>query len=84
MNPQKYGRFRNELADHLKRNGVETRVFFTGMHKQVSLSNFGCDMSGAYSVTGNLTKNGLYLPSASSLKEEQIAFIADLIKRFKK
>jgi perosamine synthetase len=84
LNPRKYGRSRDELMYYLKENGIETRLFFTGMHKQKSLKDFGCDVSENYPFTENLTRNGLYLPSASSLKREQIAFIADLIRKFKK
>ena len=69
--------------EHLKQNGVETRLLFTGMHKQKSLEKFGCDMTGDYPVTKKLTQNGLYLPSASSLQREQIEFICKLIKDFK-
>lgn len=78
-----YGHTRDELINHLKEKGVDTRLLFTGMHKQKCLNDFGCDMTGNYSVTENLTKNGLYLPSASSLDSEQIEYICKLIKEFK-
>lgn len=82
LNPKIYGHSKDELIDYLKSNGVDTRLLFTGMHKQSSLKNFGCDISGNYPVSENLTQNGFYLPSASSLKEEQIEFICKLIKEF--
>ena len=83
IEPEMYGKSRDELVEHLKQNGVETRLLFTGMHKQKSLEKFGCDMTGDYPVTKKLTQNGLYLPSASSLQREQIEFICKLIKDFK-
>ncbi len=82
LEPELYGHTRDELIEHLKQNGVETRLLFTGMHRQKCLKDFGCNMSGDYPVTENLTQNGLYLPSASSLKEEQIKYICRLIKDF--
>lgn len=84
LDPKKYGRTRDELINYLKENNVDTRLLFTGMHRQKCLKDFGCDMSGDYSVTENLTENGLYLPSASSLDTEQIEYICSLIKGFRK
>lgn len=83
LNPEVYGHTRDELIEHLKKNNVDTRLLFTGMHKQKSLKDFGCDMQGNYSITEELTENGLYLPSASSLSSEQIEYICKLIKEFK-
>jgi len=84
LDVKKYGRSRDELIQHLKDKGVESRLLFTGMHKQKSMEKFGCDMAGIYPVTENLTKNGLYLPSASSLETEEIEYISNLIKDFAK
>ena len=84
LEPDKYGHTKEELILHLKENGIDTRLLFTGMHKQKFIKDFGCDTSGDYSVCDNLTKNGFYLPSASSLTEEQIVYICKIIKEFKK
>jgi perosamine synthetase len=84
VEPKVYGRTRDELVTHLKTQGVDTRNFFIGMHRQPSLEKFGCDMSGDYPVSDNLSENGFYLPSASHLKSEQIRFICDRIIEFKK
>ena len=82
LNPSEYGHTKEELISHLKDNNVDTRLLFTGMHKQKALKDFGCNMEGEYFVTENLTQNGFYLPSASSLTNEQIEFICKLIKEF--
>ena len=78
-----YNHSKDELIQHLKDNGVETRLLFTGMNKQKSLEKYGCDMRGEYNTTDWLTQNGFYLPSASSLKEDQISYICNLIKEFR-
>lgn len=83
LDPEKYGHTKEELIAHLKENNVDTRLLFTGMHKQKCLLDYGCDGSGEYPVTDNLTKNGFYLPSASSLTEDDIKYICKLIKDFK-
>ncbi|OQY11697.1 MAG: aminotransferase DegT [Desulfobacteraceae bacterium 4572_187] len=84
LNPALYGRSRDQLIEHLKKKGVDTRLFFVGMHRQPSLLKFGCDCSGCYPVTDNLTENGLYLPSGSNLSKNKIRYICDVIKQFQK
>lgn len=84
INSKEYGHTKDELIAYLKENEIDTRLLFTGMHKQKALQDFGCDCSGDYPVCEWLTENGFYLPSASSLTEDQIKKICDLIISFKK
>jgi len=81
LDPEKYGRMRDELIHLLKEKGIDTRLFFIGMHRQPSLLKFGSDGSGCYPITNNLAENGFYLPSASSLSEDKIRYICDGIKQ---
>lgn len=82
--PELYGKTRDELTNELRLNGIDTRPFFSGMNVQPSLIKYGCDTTEDFPVTENLSKNGFYLPSASSLEEEQIVRICNVIKDFKK
>lgn len=82
VDPVAYGHSREELIQHLKSNNIDSRMFFVGMHKQPSLLDYGCNGSGEYPVTENLGRNGIYLPSASSLKEEDIRYICQVIRDF--
>ena len=82
LDTKKYGHSKEELIEHLKNNGVDTRLLFTGMHRQKCLLDFGCNCQGEYPVTDNLTQNGFYLPSASNLSEDDIKYICNLIKEF--
>jgi len=75
IDPDIFGVSRDEVIAGLYIKGVGTRPLFTGMHEQPSLKNIGCDCSGEYPVTQDLTTNGLYLPSASSLSEDKIDYI---------
>lgn len=84
IDPAKYGHHKDELIAHLKENEIDTRLLFTGMHKQKAMMDYGCDCSGEYPVCEWLTENGFYLPSSSSLTEEQIKFICDIISNFAK
>jgi perosamine synthetase len=76
-----FGCSRDQLISYLKNEGIDTRLLFISMHRQPSLQNAGCDCSGVYPVTDNLSTNGLYLPSASNLCEDVICYICDAIKR---
>ena len=84
IDQKKYGRRRDELINHLKNNNIDTRLFFTGMSKQPSLQKYGCNCTGDYPVTEELSKNGFYLPSGSNLTKEKIKYICNCIKEFKK
>ena len=79
-----YGHTKDELIAFLKENGVDTRLLFVGMHRQPCLIKLGADCSGKYPVADWLSKNGLYLPSASSLSEDDIKNICQLIASFGK
>ena len=84
VDPAKYGHHKDELIAHLKENEIDTRLLFTGMHKQKAMADYGCDCSGEYPVCEWLTENGFYLPSSSSLKEERIKNICNIIIDFAK
>lgn len=75
----KFGASKNELMIKLKEKGIDTRLLFMGMNKQLSLRKYGCDCNGDYSVTEYLSNNGLYLPSGSGLDEESIKYISSVI-----
>lgn len=84
INTIEYGHTKEELIGHLKQHGIDTRLLFVSMHRQKALIDYGCDVTGNYSVTDWLSENGFYLPSASSLTENQIKYICDIIKGFSK
>jgi perosamine synthetase len=82
VDPDIFGRTRDALAAHLKESGIETRLFFNGMHRQPSLQKYGCDCSGSYPVSDKLADTGLYLPSGSGLTEESIRRVCAIIRNF--
>lgn len=82
LDPALYGHTKDELIAFLRENNVDSRLLFNGMHRQKSLLDFGCDCTGEYPVCDMLTENGFYLPSASSLTEDTICAICQLIKDF--
>ena len=84
IDPLKYGRNRDELILYLKANGVDTRLFFAGMHEQNSLINYGSKVDESYPVTEWLSKNGFYLPSSTNLSNHHIEKICKLIHEYSK
>lgn len=84
VDEKQYGHNRDELMDFLENELIETRLLFTGMHRQPSLqkylkNNFD---SGMYPVSDLLTYNGMYLPSGSGLLKTDIEVICECIKSF--
>lgn len=82
IEPEEYGADRDSLIQHLKSKGIDTRLFFVGMHQQKSLEKYGCDMSGDFPVTDRLASTGFYLPSGSSLTHDDIDLICEVVAEF--
>lgn len=78
-----YGKTRDDLVRFLKSEGIDTRLFFNGMHRQPALMKYGCNCQGDWPVSDFLADNGFYLPSASGLKEDDIQRICLAVKRFR-
>jgi len=79
-----FGMSRDELMGELEKKGIETRTFFISMHEQPVFLNRGLFKGERYPVAEELARKGLYLPSSSGLKEEEIKFICDAIKEIKR
>nr|QNO57282.1 hypothetical protein HCLJFGEB_00026 [Methanosarcinales archaeon ANME-1 ERB7] len=81
-----FGISRDELIEELEKKGIETRTFFISMHEQPVFQNMGLsEFKGeSYPVADELARKGLYLPSSSGLKEEEIRYICDAIKNIDK
>lgn len=75
-----YGKSRHELLAYLKSHGVDTRLFFNGMHRQPALRAYGCQCDGAFPVSDFLADNGFYLPSGSGLSENDIDRVCALVR----
>ena len=78
-----FGMSRDELRRDLEKKGIETRSFFIPMHKQPVFHNMGLFKGESYPIADELSKKGMYLPSSSGLREEEISYICDVIKEIK-
>lgn len=73
-----YGMNRDQLRRVLAEHGIETRTFFIPMHCQPVYWKQFC--GERYPVAEDLCKRGFYLPSASSLRIEEIEYITRVIR----
>ena len=72
-----FGLSRDQLRIGLAKRGIETRTFFIPMHCQpVYFDRF---RGQRFPVAEDLCRRGLYLPSASSLTEEDIEAVVEAI-----
>lgn len=70
---------RAELMAKLASRGIETRAFFTPMHLQKAVQTHGFRAPAPMPVSEVLGRNGLYLPSSSSLTADEIDYICENI-----
>jgi perosamine synthetase len=71
---------RDELMTRLKEKGVDTRAFFIPMHMQPAFATMGLFKGESYPVAEELSRRGLYLPSGSGLKEEDLNYVCRSIR----
>ena len=73
----RYGMNRDQMRQVLAEHGIETRTFFVPLHCQpVYWQKF---RGQRFPVAERLCRDGLYLPSASSLSQPEIEYIAEVI-----
>ena len=75
-----FGISRDKLMKELEKKGIESRPFFIPMHKQPVFQNMGLFKEEKYPIAEELSRKGMYLPSSSGLKKEEIKYICDTIK----
>jgi perosamine synthetase len=68
---------RAELQEHLKKNGISTRVMYPPINKQQAYQR-----AGHHPVSELVGKQGLWLPSSSQLTDEQIDLVCQSIAEF--
>lgn len=68
------------LAERLRKEGIETRPFFVGMHQQPALRARGLFAGERYPVTERISRRGLYLPSGLGLAEADIERVCAAVR----
>lgn len=77
---EKTGMNAEEFGKRLLEEGVQTRPFFLGMHEQPVFRKMGFFIGEHYPEAERIAKQGLYLPSGLTLREEEIKEIARAIE----
>ena len=78
-----FGMSMANLAKELEKEGIETRTFFIPMHEQPVFQMRGLFEGERYPVAEELARRGMYLPSSSGLKYEEIKYVCDVVKDIK-
>jgi perosamine synthetase len=82
-----FGMTMPEVRAALEKKGIDTRTFFIGMHKQPAYKKHDPrypDINGSYPKSDELERKGFYLPSGSSLTQEQIHTVAEALTSLRK
>jgi perosamine synthetase len=84
VDEQEFGMDRDGLMEQLRKRDIETRPFFWPMHRQPAFERLGLFRDESYPVADNLAQRGLYLPSGSGLKDEEIDCVCTAIHEIQK
>lgn len=74
-----FGVGRDDLMVRLAERGIETRPFFVPMNRQPVFRKMGLFDNERYPVAEEISEKGLYLPSGSGLRQEQIEYVCSQI-----
>lgn len=69
-----------ELQVRLREAGVDSRLFFLGMHEQPITRDLGIARGERYPVTERLSRRGLCLPSGLTITEDEIQTVTQALK----
>jgi len=75
---------RDELAQQLKQEGIDTRTFFCPMSAQPCFQSLPAFRPGPCPVADRLWRNGIYLPSSHGLKRDEVSRVAGAIRNILK
>lgn len=81
-----FGMKREALMDELARRGVETRTFFVPVHEQPFINDpmgehYQVNPLGEhYYVAEDISARGLYLPSSTGLRPDEIEYVCNAIE----
>ena len=70
---------REELINFLKENGIETRIMYPPINKQIAYQ-----VPGEHPISNKVGTHGLWLPSSSKLSDASISYICEKISTFYK
>ena len=78
---QKRGINRNKVIKYLNEEGVQCKPYFTPIHLQTFYRKMFGYKEGDFPVTEDVTKRVIALPFFNNLKEEQIEYVVEKLKK---
>jgi perosamine synthetase len=69
-----------QFALKLAAKGIETRPFFLGMHEQPVFQKMGLFKNEKYPVAERLARQGIYIPSGLTIKDNEIEQVSEAIR----
>ena len=72
------GKIREDVINYLDKNNIETRIFYPPIH---SLNPYKTD-DKKFSISTDISKRGLWLPSSNTLTDNQLEYVCEKIKQF--
>jgi len=82
VDEKKYGLSRDRLMIELEKQGIETRRFFYPLHVMPAFSKYSDEKQ--YPVSTYLSQHGLNLPSGPRISDDDIEYVAKIIKELYK
>jgi perosamine synthetase len=79
---EQFGLTRDELMIELSKKGIETRPFFVPVHEQPVFQKV-CG-NKKYPFAERLSRTGLNLPSGNTLTDQQVDYVASMIRSLKR
>lgn len=73
---------REKLQEYLRENGVGTRLFYPPVHSQMPYRKMSEYRNKKFPVSKMISQKGLWLPSSSFLKDDEIKKVTTLIRNF--
>ena len=70
---------RDKLVERLKKDGIETRKFFTCIHRQPCYSEYARQ---SFPVAERLSETGINLPSSTKMTRKDVDTVCDSIEKF--
>ena len=70
-----------QCAERLAKTGIDTRPFFLGMHEQPIFQKMGLFINEKYPVAEHLARQGLYLPTGLTIKENEIDQVCNAVRK---
>ena len=81
VDERRYGKSRDELAEALAQDGIETRPFFIPLHTLPPFREASELRSESLPVTEDLGARGLNLPTHTQLETDDVVAVAEAVRR---